>query len=71
MTERGYKIYTYGGDDFTRCKLGKFKEVGAIENILKFFVKEAEKEKIDQEILVHYSRRDPETHLLEEKIIKS
>lgn len=42
-----------------------------IENILKFFVKEAEKEKIDQEILVHYSRRDPETHLLEEKIIKS
>ena len=37
MTERGYKIYTYGGgDDFTRCKLGKFKEVGAIENILKF-----------------------------------
>ncbi len=36
MIDRGYKTYTYVDGDYSRCKLGKFKEIDVLGNLSKF-----------------------------------
>lgn len=41
-----------------------------IENILRMFAKQPEPEKLDHGLFVQYSKRDPETNLIYEKVLK-
>lgn len=41
-----------------------------IENILKFFTSETRKEKVEHELYVQYTKKDPQSRKIEEKVIK-